>query len=439
MVQVLLSFDTEDYTAPYADDAILRLVDILDEEGITGCFNMVGELCRALAGRNRRDVIEALKRHEINYHSLNHTWHPTIAEYCDTDDWHAAYERFMKTESQGVAIVKETFGVDTLWASVPPGNCMSAQSIHGYAELGIPICSGSLFKGTAGKGIWYCNALNLENNGYIDDLLLTEGLDGVKHRLDVWKQWDRLILCCHPNIIHYEQFWDAVNMKGANLVPWGQWLLPARRPKETSERFYADFRAMLRLFKQDADFVFVTNRDIWREQRAVTRSISKPQLIQLLEAVNGRFFYQIWEGNSFSLAEIFGATIHYLSGAQQVYTTESMLGPLEAPVGVGEPVLLQAADVVAVAGALAGSRVVPSSISAGGFGIGPGDLLKAARQVFSGSDQVRIAPSPQLPDMQSFYKMNDFKLANTWMYPASFADNWVTKRLKLQSWTIRPE
>src|SRR5687768_13863715 len=68
-IYVLLWFDTEDYILPASDDAALRLADMLTRLKIRATFKVVGEKARTLERRGRWDVIAALKRHEIGYHS----------------------------------------------------------------------------------------------------------------------------------------------------------------------------------------------------------------------------------------------------------------------------------------------------------------------------------------------------------------------------------
>src|SRR4029453_16222817 len=64
-VDVILWFDTEDYLLPADDDATKRLCDMLTERGIRATFKLVGEKARVLERRGRRDVITALKKHDI--------------------------------------------------------------------------------------------------------------------------------------------------------------------------------------------------------------------------------------------------------------------------------------------------------------------------------------------------------------------------------------
>src|SRR5580765_5421739 len=80
-VYVTLWFDTEDYIEPAADDAALRIANDLTAEGVRATFKVVGEKARVLEKRGRRDVIQALSKHAIGYHSNFHSIHPTPAEY----------------------------------------------------------------------------------------------------------------------------------------------------------------------------------------------------------------------------------------------------------------------------------------------------------------------------------------------------------------------
>ena len=84
MTDVIFSFDTEDFVDRDGADAILRMANLLRSENVRGCFNVVGWVAEALRGEwNRPDVIEALKYHEIDSHSLSHSYHPTINQYPD--------------------------------------------------------------------------------------------------------------------------------------------------------------------------------------------------------------------------------------------------------------------------------------------------------------------------------------------------------------------
>src|SRR5438270_525310 len=109
-VYVILWFDTEDYLLPASDDAALHLADWLSSEGIRATFKVVGEKARTLERRGRGDVIAALKKHEIGYHSNYHSTQPSPAIYLSTLGWDEGVAEFDRRERAGVEDVARAFG-----------------------------------------------------------------------------------------------------------------------------------------------------------------------------------------------------------------------------------------------------------------------------------------------------------------------------------------
>ena len=62
-----------------SDDAALRIANDLTSLGVHGTFKVVGEKARVLEQRGRMDVIQALGRHCIGYHSDWHSVQPVPA------------------------------------------------------------------------------------------------------------------------------------------------------------------------------------------------------------------------------------------------------------------------------------------------------------------------------------------------------------------------
>src|SRR3954470_15801305 len=109
-VYVTLWFDTEDYIAPVSDDAALRIATDLTQLGVRATFKVVGEKARVLESRGRKDVIRALARHDIGYHSNWHSVHPTPAEYLSRMGFVEGADEFERREAAGLADVKRVFG-----------------------------------------------------------------------------------------------------------------------------------------------------------------------------------------------------------------------------------------------------------------------------------------------------------------------------------------
>jgi len=137
-VYVLLWFDTEDYILPQSDDAAKRLAVFLTQQGISATFKVVGEKARTLQRRQRQDVIGALARHDIGYHSNTHSQHPTVAEYEATLDWDQGVEEFTRRERPGFDDVARIFG-KTPVAYGQPGASWAPQAFPALHKWGVPV------------------------------------------------------------------------------------------------------------------------------------------------------------------------------------------------------------------------------------------------------------------------------------------------------------
>src|SRR5215208_1604139 len=109
-VYVILWFDTEDYILPASDDAALKVADFLTRQGVRATFKVVGHKARTLEQRKRFDVIAALKKHEIGYHSNWHSTQPTPAMYASNLGWDEGVEEFDRREGPGWKDVERIFG-----------------------------------------------------------------------------------------------------------------------------------------------------------------------------------------------------------------------------------------------------------------------------------------------------------------------------------------
>ena len=94
-VYVILWFDTEDYVLPQSDDSAKRIAQFLTSQGVHATFKVVGEKARTLERRHREDVIAALNKHAIVYHSNYHSWRASPAEFEEPLDWQDGVEEFI--------------------------------------------------------------------------------------------------------------------------------------------------------------------------------------------------------------------------------------------------------------------------------------------------------------------------------------------------------
>ena len=270
-VYVVLWFDTEDYVEPAADDAALRIATDLTAEGVQGTFKVVGEKARVLESRGRRDVIEALSKHAIGYHSNWHSAHPTPSEYLAPLGFLEGVEEFERREGQGVADVQRVFGTQPVCYG-QPGNSWGPQSNPALRKLGIPVYLDEGEQvGLNDEPFWYGgllhvfhmgdNQLRAQLNAGPEDKRAYAAFDKVADRLSA-HGGGVVSIYYHPTEFVTTEFWDAVNFKyGANPAREA-WVKPHRRTAAESERCYQVLRRFVQHMKSQADVRFVTAKDL---------------------------------------------------------------------------------------------------------------------------------------------------------------------------------
>src|SRR4029453_4320515 len=130
-IHVILWFDTEDYLLPADDDATKRLGEMLTDPGIRATFKLVGEKARVLERRGRQDVIAALKKHDIGYHTDFHSVHPTPTEYLAEWGWEDGVAEFVRREGPGAADVRRILQRETLGCYGQPGSSGALEDAPG--------------------------------------------------------------------------------------------------------------------------------------------------------------------------------------------------------------------------------------------------------------------------------------------------------------------
>ena len=100
-VAVALWIDDADYIDDRSEEALEYLLSMLERLGIRATFKLAGEKIRILERHGRYDLIKALCRHDLCYHSDLHSFHPTVTEYTEPLSFHDGAVEFEKREMQG--------------------------------------------------------------------------------------------------------------------------------------------------------------------------------------------------------------------------------------------------------------------------------------------------------------------------------------------------
>ena len=432
MKYLVIAFDTEDYVHEYAADGVLRDAELLTELGIRGSFNVVGQMAKALVKWGRQDVIDSLKKHEINTHSLAHTFHPTINEYTDIADYDAALAEFLRQENECLEIIDEILDVRDIRVAIPPGNNLSYVAYYGYDKMGISAYGGNLLQDEQnGRPVYFCNLINFPYHMSVDKRSGKQMLDRFE---EVCRQKQVAVVCHHPQMSYTPEYVDFLDFNHEN-VPEDRWKFYPQRPAEETEQFYKDFKYMLEKLKADHEFKIVTFGelvDIYKVPRKpITLSMIPDLRSQLLE-----YFFPVTAPDSYCVSDILLACRDLLLGKES-HECGKVYGFLDTPYEITSPVTLTADEVRSGAAAI-GDGFLPTEIRIGDKVIGTADWLFAALDVLCGEESVTLTPHSAQIDLDQFPLLRDMDFSKEeviWSY--DFKDEYVSKRQKLQSWTIR--
>lgn len=208
-MKVVFSFDTEDFVTPEAADAQKWWAEMLLSRGLRGSFQCVGEVIRRLKARGREDVIAALARHEIGYHTRYHSMppvHPVAVENLSLEEGIAWV---LAREAPGFAEVVETFRRVPV-TYTPPGTSWTPATLLAMASLGIRLFVGNQFP----RPCWYCGLFCVRYDFCLEGYFSPDGRGEEAFRRDFERRAAEvgpdgvIVLYSHPTRLITSRFWD---------------------------------------------------------------------------------------------------------------------------------------------------------------------------------------------------------------------------------------
>ena len=438
MTNVILSFDTEDIINERGADGILRCARILREEGIRGCFNIIGLLPDVLLSWGREDIIQELKFHEIDFHSHTHSIHPTINEYTDKENYYEALAEFIADEREGMEKVKGAFERKALPAACVPGNCTSYVAHYGYEKLGFEFFSGDdIYDKVNYRPIYNCNTISLH---------YARALDGVLFRLDEReivdfinqsaRGKDTMIYFHHPQRAYCKSFWDGDNFNRKN-TPQAEWIKSEIHSPEDTERFYKNFRALACALRDDPSFEILTYGELSNKIREQKRIITPRNLYDIHEQLKDKFF-PVTTPNSYCIADILQACCSFLLGKDK-HVCGKVYGFLKEPYVSSEALTINRSEAVKIVKEINFSDFLPEKFCINEKTIGARELLDALLAfLLYDAESYTITPNqPWQIDLNEFPTLRDLNYKGSWIHADSLNDSYLSNRLRYQSWTIR--
>lgn len=467
-IYVTLWFDTEDYILPQSDDAAKRLAEMLTRLGIKATFKVVGEKARVLEQRGRKDVIAALKKHEIGYHSNYHSMHPTPAEYLQNADWDEGVAEFYRRELSGVQDIQRLFG-QTPSCYGQPGSSWGPQSYPALKQMGINIyLDEASHVGIDDQPFYYGGMLNIfkMRSNVCRMELFGEG-NVAKGKAQFLAAYEKLkaqgggtiSIYYHPCEWVHREFWDGVNFsRGAN-PPRSEWKLPKTRTSEETEQAFQDFEAYVQFIKTQAGVRYVTANELGElyADNALKQAISARDVKLIASAVQKEISFLRAGAAVFTPAESFSI----LQEAMFLLVSRDDSGSLprgkflQGPsrhVNVKEPASANPipfatlrTTVFAVNAEIEKTQRIPSEIRMGSVVLAPADYLATLGDALL---QMLAPGKRRLPTQFVLRKGNftadkyvandDPKIFNWVIHPEGFHAPKLMQLAKLQAWTLKP-
>ena len=456
-VYVVLWFDTEDYILPASDDAALRVADWLHKEGIRATFKVVGEKARTLEKRGRTDVIDALKKHEIGYHSNFHSTQPSPAMYLSALGWDEGVAEFDRRERPGFDDLTRIFGrPPTCYGQ--PGSSWGPQSFGAMRQWGMPVyLDAGRHVSLDGRPHYYGGIFTLyqlthtlrTSLGGDRDLKLAED-KFVEARTKLLAEGGGVVsIFYHPCEFVHKQFWDGVNFsKGAN-PPREKWQLPPTKTDAESKLAYDTFDSYIRFIKRFNDVKFVTATEalaIYRDQ-AVGREFGADEIKTIAARVGTEITFQTRDGSTLAPSEILYLLNTFLVENKPVKLGGTPFGPSNPALNMAQVVTTDASQFTRTAGDVAEylrkHGKVPSTVWLGSAAISPEAYLSALARVVGEVADGKPVPEKidVLPAKLAAAKhiaQDDASLWGWVIFPPNFRAPAMMELAKRQAWTLKP-
>lgn len=457
-VYVTLWFDTEDYILPQSDDAAKRLAEMLTRLGVKATFKIVGEKARVLEQRGRKDVIAALKKHEIGYHSNLHSGQPTPAVYLQHAGWEDGAAEFYRREAQGVRDIQRIFGVTPICYG-QPGSSWGAQSYPALKRMGVSMyLDEASHVGIDDQPFYYGGMLNVFK---MRSTVVRMDLGKADNLAEAQKEFQQTVeklrqrgggtisIYYHPCEFIHREFWDGVNFRRGANPPRSEWKLPPTQTAEQIERNFRDFEQYVQFIQKQSGVSFVHCSDLMKlyEDRALAFSFTQKEIAAIAQSAQKEIGFQRMNGFALSAADSFSLlTGAFLSEKKLPAKLKPIYGPARAyspSMGGNKPTTVRLVEfteaVQDVARFIQTHSRMPDEVWIGAQSISPQDYLATLGAVVeAGSKPENVTLRKGGFTAGSHVAEDSIRLWGWVIFPEGFHAPKLMEIARLQAWTLKP-
>jgi hypothetical protein len=476
MPDVVVAFDVEDPVNEAADDALMRLCRLLSTEGVPASLFVAGEKARVLRQRGRRDVLAAMREHEICYHGNYWGDYPVPAlHYGQEMNWDDAVAYALRTEAPGLHDVAEITGqFPVAWCPHQAQSC--PQLAYALKLAGVRCFAG-------GPRGWLMNWLSWGRSG-----CTTTSQPGWEQRVDPTQRGTLkapldVTAALHAfqssfehlaaseefvTVVGHPTCWVTADWGGLygqavvfrHGVP-GAYPRPAGIP-HSQPRSAADSEAAFDFLRQQVRWLktrtgvnltsYAALCDLEDEEPVLWLDLE--QVLGLARSLREKLNYTTAFGTSFAAADVLGllnfaCDYCWRQGRWPTHLpVQRLLGPTERPLAMSGPVTLSRENLFA--GALAAYAImmdqnrIPGILRASMVDVGPGTWLRALTEFVLASVEsgqmplaVTVDAAQQLPECVNEAVIQRRQFGSSSRAPGLSVEP-IREILCWQSWSYRP-
>jgi hypothetical protein len=464
-IHVLIWFDVEEYSSAEEDDPVMHAITLASAMDVPLTFKVVGEKARALARQGRDDVIEAMARHDIGYHTDWHGRPPTLADYLRDMNWEKGVQEFERREWQGFQDVEKIFGVAPICFG-QPGSSWAPQIYPALKKWGVKLYldeSGHVglpeeqpfwFQGMLHVFNLRRNTIKMEFGGPKDFRQTCASFEAAYRHLK--KLGGGVIsVYYHPLEFVCRGFPEVLNYgEGAN-TPREKWHEPERRTPLEIESGYQGFERFLQFMQSHEQLDFIDARgalELYRDP-APNKSFSAKEVLNLACLVQQEITFQQVGEVFLSASEIFYLLTNWMS-SPFMSINELLPNNLQTPMGPAKQSqsnpLARTFSWMEFLQALRETRQLlderlqlPHSIRIGTQTVSPQNFLSTLGAVIQ--QQIEKGSPPQEVRVRrgrftaAQYASADSPSLWSWpIFPRGFHAPNLVRLAQLQTWTIKP-
>jgi hypothetical protein len=421
-------------------------------------MKIVGQKARILEQRIRYDVIDALKHHDIGFHSNWHGLRPQVAEYLAPLGWEEGAAEFARREYPGVLDVRRLFGVNPVTYGQPGPN-WAPQVFPVLRQWGIPTyVSGFGYVGLDCQPFWYggvlCtshmygNRLNGQAQNHFMGLNFELGKPGEleKHK-EVFSR-------SHVQLSGTSGLISIINHPCTLVLE--DWFTTYLKPRDLTEAGYQHFEEFVRwvLSHDNVRPICASDLPNLYPDRAFNRHFSREEIKRVVAGLREEVSFQRLDDCALSAAEAFSMLTRCLRAfCESGQLPDGMIciptyNPTSQPCSVVSEVAVSWEEFcranAEVADYINWKRKLPACVRIEGASVAPADFLAALARVLASLYDGKAPPEQVqiVPTSRCFEHYVDEEAAhsgwNSVMMLPGFTAPGLVELAKLGAWTLKP-